>query len=154
MAVAAILMVYMVIHIDVEIILRNFFGKSTNSMNEFVGYATGAMTFLALAHTFVRRKHVRVSLIRRFLPSSAAVAVELICIASTFLVFLFMTWYVWGILARDFLRGSVSPTLTETPTWYIAAAVFVGLVFFLVQLVSSAIDTMINGVPEEQTEGD
>lgn len=154
MAVSAVLLVYMVIHILLEIILRNFFSGSTNSMGEYVGYATGAMAFLALGHTFMSRKHVRVSLLRQFLHGRAAIAVELFCIAVTFAMFAFMARYIWLILVRDYMRGSVSPGLTATPTWYIAAALFTGLVIFLIQLVASAIDTVINGVPEEQIEGE
>jgi TRAP-type transport system small permease protein len=154
MAIAAALLVYIVIHIILEIILRNFFASSTNSMGEYVGYATGAMAFLALGHTFVSRKHVRVSLIRRFLKNKVAIAVELFCITVTFAIFAFMARYVWLILARDFARGSVSPGLIPTPTWYIAAAIFAGLVIFLIQLLASAIDTVQNGVPEEQIEGE
>lgn len=154
MAVAATLLVYMVIHIILEIVLRNFFATSTNTMSEYVGYATGAMAFLALGHTFVSRKHVRVSILRRFLAGKTAIIVELFCIAATFAVFAFMARYIWIILARDFVRGSVSPGLVPTPTWYIAAAVFAGLVIFLIQLIASAIDTVINGVPEEQIEGE
>lgn len=154
MAVAAALLVYMVIHIILEIVLRNFFATSTNTMSEYVGYATGAMAFLALGHTFVSRKHVRVSLLRRFLAGKIAIAVELFCIAVTFAMFAFMARYIWLVLARDFVRGSVSPGLVPTPTWYIAAAVFTGLVIFLIQLLASAIDTVINGVPEEQVEGE
>ena len=154
MAVAAALLVYMVIHIILEIILRNFFATSTNTMSEYVGYATGAMAFLALGHTFVSRKHVRVSILRRFLAGKAAIVVELFCIAATFAMFAFMARYIWLIHARDIAPGSVSPGLVPTPTWYIAAAVFTGLVIFLIQLVASAIDTVINGVPEEQVEGE
>lgn len=154
MAIAAALLVYIVIHIILEIILRNYFATSTNSMNEYVGYATGAMAFLALGHTFVSRKHVRVSLLRRFLRGNSAVAVELFCIAATFAMFAFMARYVWLILVRDYTRGSVSPGLIPTPTWYIAAAIFTGLMIFLIQLVASAIDTVRNGVPEEQIEGE
>lgn len=153
-AVSAVLLVYMVVHILLEIILRNFFSGSTNSMGEYVGYATGAMAFLALGHTFMSRKHVRVSLLRQFLHGRAAIVVELFCITVTFAMFAFMARYIWLILVRDYMRGSVSPGLTATPTWYIAAALFTGLVIFLIQLVASAIDTVINGVPEEQIEGE
>lgn len=154
MAVAAALLVYMVIHIILEIVLRNFFSTSTNSMSEYVGYATGAMAFLALGHTFASRKHVRVSLLRQFMRGRVAILVELFCIVLAFAMFAFMARYIWMILVRDYMRGSVSPGLMPTPTWYIAAALFAGLVIFLIQLVASAIDTVINGVPEEQIEAE
>lgn len=152
--VSAGLLIYMVVHVNVEIVLRGFFGSSTNSMSEFVGYSMGAMTYLSLSHTLRSRKHVRVSLIRMFRTRAVTVGVELLCLGLTFLVFAFVTWHVWTILQRDFLRGSVSPTLIQTPTWYIDAAVFTGLVFLLVQLLSSAIDAICDGVLSDGLEGD
>lgn len=152
--VAAGLLVYVVVHINLEIVLRSFFGTSTNSMNEYVGYATGAMTYLALAHTLAARKHVRVSLIRALPSPKLALVVELFCLGATFAVFSFVAWNVWRILVRDYTRGSVSPTLMETPTWYIDAAILTGLVLLLLQLVASAIDAVANGVPEDAVEGD
>ena len=107
------------------------------------------------AHILVVDDDERIrSLLRRFLRGRAAIAVELFCVATTFAMFAFMARYIWLILVRDFLRGSVSPGLTATPTWYIAAAIFAGLVIFLIQLVASALDTVIHGVPEEHIEGE
>lgn len=154
MTIAAVLLVYIVGHILLEIILRNYFHSSTNTMSEYVGYATGAMTFLALGHTFASRKHVRVSVMRQFWTGRFAIVIELCCLAMTFAAYAFMARFVWTILQRDFLRGSVSSGLVPTPTWYIAAVVFAGLVIFLIQLIASAADTVINGVPEEQVEGE
>lgn len=152
--VSAALLVYVVVHVDVEIVMRNFFGKSTNSMNEYVGYALGAMTFLALSHTFRSRKHIRVSLTRTFTSGRIAVAVELICLTLTFVIMAFLTSNIWNTLFRDFKRGSVSPTMTETPTWYIDAAIFIGLIFLLIQIFSSALVVISEGVPEDSFEGD
>ena len=152
--VAGGLLVYMVLHVNIEIVLRSFFGRSTNSMGEFVGYAMGAMTYLALSHTLRSRRHVRVSLIKMLRARTVTVGAELFCLGATFLVFAFVTWNVWTILKRDFLRGSVSPTLMETPNWYIDAAVFTGLVFLLLQLLSSAVDAMLDGVPDDTVKGD
>lgn len=152
--VGAGLIVYMVVHINVEMILRNVFGRSTNSMGEFVGYAIGSMTYLAMAHTLAARKHVRVSLIRAVPSRRFALGVELFCLSATFAIFAFIGWYVWRILVRDFTRGSVSPTLMETPTWYIDAVILAGILMLLLQLVASAADAVAHGVPEDATDGD
>tara|TARA_R110002074_G_scaffold354774_5_gene526666 strand:+ start:1487 stop:1993 length:507 start_codon:yes stop_codon:yes gene_type:complete len=147
--VSAALLVYIVSHITVEIVLRSFFASSTFSMDEFVGYGIGSMTFLSLAHTFRHRKHIRVSILQSFITGRTAIAVELVCIAFTFGITLFLARYIWRTLARDFSRGSVSPTLTETPIWLIDTAIFVGLVLFLLQLLSSAYLAVTEGVPED-----
>ena len=147
--ISAALLVYIVCHISVEIVLRSFFATSTFSMDEFVGYAIGSMTFLSLAHTFRHRKHIRVSILQSFIKGRAAIAVELICIAFTFGITLFLARYIWRTLARDFTRGTVSPTLTETPIWLIDNAIFIGLILFMTQLLASAFVTVKDGVPED-----
>ena len=147
--ISATLLVYIVCHISVEIVLRSFFATSTFSMDEFVGYAIGSMTFLSLAHTFRHRKHIRVSILQSFIKGRAAIAVELMCIAFTFGITLFLARYIWRTLARDFNRGTVSPTLTETPIWLIDSAIFIGLVLFMMQLLSSAFQTVKDGVPQD-----
>ena len=151
--ISAGLLIYMVIHMNVEIILRSGFGLSTDSMAEFVGYAMGAMTYLSLSHTLRSRRHVRVSLIRMLKTRIVTVGVEVFCLGATFLVFVFAGWHIWKILQRDFIRGSVSPTLMETPTWYIDAAVFTGLVFLLIQLLARTIDVICDDVATDTMEG-
>lgn len=147
--ISAALLVYIVCHISVEIVLRSFFATSTFSMDEFVGYAIGSMTFLSLAHTFRHRKHIRVSILQSFIYGRAAIAVELMCIAFTFGITLFLARYIWRTLARDFSRGTVSPTLTETPIWLIDSAIFIGLILFMSQLLASAYLAVSEGVPED-----
>ena len=147
--ISAALLVYIVCHISVEIVLRSVFATSTFSMDEFVGYAIGSMTFLSLAHTFRHRKHIRVSILQSFIKGRAAIAVELICIAFTFGITLFLARYIWRTLARDFTRGTVSPTLTETPIWLIDSAIFIGLILFMTQLLASAFLTVKDGVPKD-----
>lgn len=147
--ISAGLLVYIVCHISVEIIARGVFSTSTFSMDEFVGYAIGSMTFLSLAHTFQHRKHIRVSILKSFVRGRVAIAVELVCIAFTFAITLFLARYVWRTLERDFTRGTVSPTLTETPIWWIDTAIFVGLVLFMSQLLASAYLAITEGVAED-----
>jgi TRAP-type mannitol/chloroaromatic compound transport system permease small subunit len=72
-----------------------------------------------------------------------------LCITFTFGITLFLARYIWRTLARDFTRGTVSPTLTETPIWLIDGAIFVGLMLFLAQLLSSAFLAITQGVPKD-----
>mgnify|MGYP001545143609 CR=1 FL=1 len=148
--ISSALLVYIVGHITVEIAMRGLFETSTFSMDEFVGYAIGAMTFLSLAHTFRYRKHIRVSILQSFVRGRVALAVELLCIAFTFGITLFLARYIWRTLARDYTRGTVSPTLTETPIWIVDGVIFVGLVLILSQLLASAILAIKDGVPEDK----
>lgn len=146
--VSGLLLVYVVGHVSVEIVARSFFDVSTHSMDEFVGYAVGAMTFLSLAYTFRERKHIRVSILQSFVRGRAAIAVEVICIVLTFAMTAFLARYIFRTFARDWNRGTVSPTLTETPIWIIDGVILLGLILFLLQLLTSLVLTIRDGVPE------
>ena len=99
--------------------------------------------------TFRHRKHIRVSILQSFIKGRVAISIELICISFTFGITLFLARYIWRTLARDFTRGTVSPTLTETPIWLIDSAIFIGLVLFMAQLLASAFLTVKDGVLED-----
>ncbi|MEM9900469.1 MAG: TRAP transporter small permease subunit [Pseudomonadota bacterium] len=146
--ISAALLVYIAGHVTLEIVMRTVFATSTFSMDEFVGYAVGAMTFLALGETFRNHKHIRVSILASFVKGRAALGVELLCIALTFVIGLFLARYIWRIVARDWSRGTVSPTLMETPMWIPSGLLFLGLCIFLLQLVASAAKVATEGVPD------
>lgn len=154
MALAMLLLVYMVFHVTLEIILRAFFDSSTFTMDEYVGYAVGAMTFLALSDTFRARRHIRVNLLLIRLKGRVADAVEAFCILLTFAVSTFLAGFIWRMLARDFERGSTSPTVNQTPLWLIDAVIFAGLVLFLIQLTAAFFQTFIYGYQPEADQGD
>ncbi len=146
--VSSLLLVYMVVHITIEIIARSFFDLSTHSVDEFVGYAVGAMTFLSLAYTFRNKKHVRVTILQSFVRGQLAVLVEVLCIIMTFAITAFLARYVFRTLARDWERGTVSPTLTETPIWIIDGLILLGLALFLCQLLASLMLAIRDGTPK------
>lgn len=132
------LLVYMVLHILVEIIARTMFDSSTYSLDEFVGYAIASMTFLSLGHTFSQGKLIRVNILTNAISGLVSLIVELVCIAFTFAIILFFARYVWRSLYRNWERGTISPTLTETPIWMVETVFFCGLCIFLLQMLVSA----------------
>ncbi len=146
--ISGLLLVYIVVHISIEIIARSFFDLSTHSVDEFVGYAVGAMTFLSLAHTFRNRKHIRVTIMQFFVRGQLATLVEVLCIVMTFAITAFLARYIFRTLARDWERGTVSPTLTETPVWIIDGAIFLGLALFLCQLLVNLVLAIRDGTPK------
>ena len=74
--------------------------------------------------------------------------VEVLCIVFTFFIISFFARYVWRSLTRNFERGTVSPTLTETPIWMVETVFFIGLTIFLFQMLVTALVVIIRK-PEE-----
>ena len=137
--ISAFLLVYMVCHILVEIFFRTVLDSSTYSLDEFVGYAVGAMTFLSLGHAFQRKALIRVNILTNSIKGITSQIVEVLCILFTFFIISFFARYVLRSLTRNFERGTVSPTLTETPIWMVETVFFAGLSIFLFQMTVTAI---------------
>ena len=140
--VSAFLLVYMVCHILTEIFYRTVLDSSTYSLDEFVGYAVAAMTFLSLGHAFQRKSLIRVNILTNAIQGKLFQFVEVLCIIFTFSIMAFFARYIWRSLARNFERGTVSPTLTETPIWMVETVFFIGLCIFLIQMLVSALSVV------------
>ena len=137
--VAAALLVYMVCHVLVEIFFRTVLHSSTFSMDEYVGYSIAFMTFLSIAHVFREGRLIRVNILTNAVSGLASLLVELACIALTFSVISFFSRYVWRSLYRNWERGTISPTLTETPVWIVESVIFCGLCILMLQMLATAI---------------
>lgn len=135
-ALAALLLVYLFLHIIYEIILRSFFASSTFVLDEFVGYAVAAMTFLALGYALDKGALIRVDLAVSHLRGRPRRLVELFCIVMSFAMAGFCAWWVGRDALRHWSRGSVSESIAEVPLWIPVGAVWLGLVLLMLQLLA------------------
>ncbi|PKR53792.1 TRAP transporter small permease subunit [Thalassospira marina] len=132
--VSAALIVYMLVHITVEIVLRAFFDTSTFVLEEFVGYALGAMIFLALAATHTEDRLIRVNLLKNILgPRGREIAdafANLAAMAACLLLF----GALYNIFSRNWRFGITSSSFAETPLWIPQSLIIVGLGFYILRL--------------------
>lgn len=133
-AIAALLLVYILCHIIYEIILRVGFDSSTYVLDEFVGYAVAAMTFLSLGYALDTGGLIRVDIAIGRLRGKPRRIMELICVVASFAMANFCAWWVWRDTARNWKRGAVSESVAEVPLWIPTGAVWLGLVLFALQL--------------------
>ncbi len=77
MAVAAVLVVVWPFAFTASIGLRTFFHVSTSYLEEYTGYWTLVITCLALAYTFRREGHIRVSVVVEYLSQKARDILEI-----------------------------------------------------------------------------
>lgn len=123
---AIALILYMFVHIIVEIGLR-FFGMSTFVLDEFVGYAVAASTFFALGYSLERDGLIRVNVVLDRIAESKRWILDLFAslLASAF--FLWVGYYWWLTVSRSFARGTTSQSLAETPLWIPQGLVLIGI---------------------------
>ncbi|QIE45997.1 TRAP transporter small permease [Pseudohalocynthiibacter aestuariivivens] len=145
-ALAGIIMLLMVGHILLEIFLRSFLYSSTYVLDEFVGYGTAAMTFLALPRAAITNNLIRVSLIETVVQRSRPRKIlDLFTTAATFAICGGLTYYIGLSAMRNFSRGRVSETIAEVPLWIPEAVVLVGLAAFLLLLAVRFVALVTNG---------
>lgn len=149
--VSAGFLVYAVLHVLLDIVLRVGFGTSTHIMTEFVGYAVGGMTFLALAYTEEHHGLIRVGLLRSRLSEHNGIRLDVACLGLTAMICGFIAYYIWLMVKRDYIRGRLSIGMAEIPMWIPQAIMLAGLIVFLLQLLSSII-RLLNGQRQPNTE--
>ncbi|MFQ3789067.1 TRAP transporter small permease [Halomonas sp. A29] len=124
--VAILLILYMFVHIILEIVLR-LFGYSTFILDEYIGYAVAAMTFLGLPYVLEKNGLIRVALVLDQLPKKWHWPLELLIATISFGAFSWLSLFWWKNVVRSYQRGITSDTLAETPLWIPEGAVLLGL---------------------------
>ncbi|MDC0610834.1 TRAP transporter small permease subunit [Vibrio sp.] len=143
---AILLIIYMLCHIILEIGLR-MFGHSTFVLDEFVGYAVAAMTFLALGYSLERNALIQVNILRDKIGSAYQWLLDLF---ASLLTLCFFSWiaYYWSItVTRNFIRHTTSQSLAATPLWIPQGLVLVGLSILCLTLTVRILSLLIYRQP-------
>jgi TRAP-type C4-dicarboxylate transport system permease small subunit len=148
---AGIILIYMVLHIIYEIILRAFFSSSTYVLDEFVAYGTAGLTFLYMAKSMRKKALIRVGIVLNRLSGLPRLIMEAIGLSIT----LFLSWYIiyffWTkIFWRNIIRGRVSESIAEIPLWIPESLVITGLIIFSFQVLVMLISVLVKGMDEHE----
>ena len=132
---AGIILMAMIFHILAEIVLRTFFSSTTYVLVEMIGYGIATMSFLGLGYALREGALIRMNLVLVKLGNAfVRRAVEVACVIAAATFTSIAAWYFFTNSVRDFVRGHVSETFSETPLWLPPSIMLVGMVIFLVQL--------------------
>lgn len=146
--VSAVILVYMILHILYEIVLRVFFDKSTYVLDEFVAYATAAITFLCLSYSLHDDALIRVGILLNKVRGKVRLTLELFSVAVTIGTFVYVMYYFWTkTLWRDLIRGRVSESIAEVPLWIPESFAVIGLALFLFELTVMFLRLIVGPAP-------
>lgn len=93
------------------------FGYIARSADDFAGYAMLGSSFLALAHTFGKGEHIRVTLFLQRLHGRARRAAEIWCLAIAGALAGYLAWYSITTTWISYQIGDVSTGLVAVPLW-------------------------------------
>ena len=150
--IAMLALVYMFVHIGLEIALRNLFSTSTFVLDEFVGYAVSIMTFMALGETLRRREHIRVTLLTNRVAHRIRCALFAFGYFSCVAVASLGLWFIGQSVLRNYNRGTTSSSIAEIPQWIPQAFVFAGLLVFALQALALLIGALQGHAEEDKRE--
>ena len=132
--VALVALIFMMVLVTIEVLIRKFLGVSTKIDHDFAGYSLVALIFFGAAETLRVGKHLRVTIVYdRFGPKTKAIVEKVsYLIGITFITLLF--WASTTLVINSYEKGSLTESVVQIPEFIPELLIPVGLFFFLLQL--------------------
>jgi len=132
-------------------IITRMLGLYVPGLTVYAGYAMAASSFLALAYTFGKGGHIRVSLFIERFSGARRRAAELWCLAAGTFLAGYLAWYAVKMVRVSHMLGDVSEGADATPLWIPQIGMAAGSVLLAValadRLISVALGAPIEGKP-------
>lgn len=122
--------------------LLDFHVRGTDA---YAGYCMAAAAFLALAHTFKRGEHIRVTLILDHLGPRARHGLELWSHVAALLCAGLLAWFATRLAWQSYSFNDISQGTDATPLWIPQTAMALGSIIFAIALADSLVVTLRGG---------
>jgi TRAP-type C4-dicarboxylate transport system permease small subunit len=103
--------------ITVDVLGRQFIGKSTLIATEVSGYALVAIVFLGLAYTLHTERHIKIDLVTRTLPPRVRQILNLFVLILSISFIIWLTYATSIPVKVNFVQQHTSITSLHTPMW-------------------------------------
>jgi len=123
----------------------SLFGYVARSADEFAGYCMAASSFLALAYTFGRGEHIRVTLVLEKLRGRQRRALELWSLAAGTLLSGFFAFYSIKTTYVSWKLHDMSQGLIPIPLWIPQIAMAVGTSVLFIAMTEKLVDVARGG---------
>lgn len=134
--------------------LPNLLPYVARSADEFAGYAMLASAFLALASTFGRGEHIRVTLFLQRLQGTPRRLAELWCLGLGSLLSGYLAWFSVKLCWQSYEINDLSTGLIAVPLWIPQVGMAVGAVILCVAVVEQLVVVATGGPLMEEPAGD
>ena len=130
---AGILLIFLMISVSLDVVLRYFFGRPTSWVVETAGYCLLYIPFLVAAWVQRREDHVTMDLVLNALsPKTQSLVNAVTSFVSAIICFL-LTWHGIRVTIYFYKLGYKTPTVLMVPKSMIIAIIFVGSFFLCIQ---------------------
>lgn len=121
-------------------------GLAIPGLAQICGFLLVGATFFGLAYTFIHHAHIRVTLLIGQLPPRYRVFVETGCLTLALALCLYLTFYLYQLLADSIAYGETSYGLLSIPLWMPQSAMLGGVVLLCLALAEAWWQTLVIAV--------
>jgi TRAP-type C4-dicarboxylate transport system permease small subunit len=139
--IAGLFMVLILINILVQV-GGSYFGLYIRGTDAYAGYSMAAASFFALAHTFKRGEHIRVTLILQRLPAPWRWRMEIVCLSIAVFLLANFTWYSWTMVWWSYEFNAISDAQDRTPLWIPQIAMAFGVMVLFIAFVDELVQVL------------
>lgn len=120
-------------------ILSRLFGFYAPGTDAYAGYAMAGAGFMALASTFKKNEHIRVTLIIGKLTGAPRKIMEIITLLIAASISGFLAFYACRLVYDSYQYDDISTGIDATPMWIPQIVMAVGTVIFFIAFVDELI---------------
>ena len=124
--------------IGIEVILRNFFDRSTLIADEYAGYLCAAMTFFGGAYALESGSFIRVDLLYMHFKGKFKFVADLFCIITALVFLLCLLYYCSALVMQSYHGHVVSIYISRTPLAIPQATLILGTVIMILVVIKEA----------------
>ena len=137
-ALAALFMIGLLAMVLLSIVSRQMH-FNVPGIDAYAGYLMAGSGFLALAHTFKKGEHIRVTLVINALRGGAKRAVEVWALAAASLLALLFAFYSSKLAWQSHVFNDISTSNDATPLWLPQIAMALGTSIFALALIDELV---------------
>ena len=142
---AALFMAALLVTVLVTIASREFDFR-VSGIDGYAGYCMAACAFLAMAHTFKRNEHIRVTLFLSRAKGRLRFWIEVWALSVSSLLAALLAFFSIRLVLQSYQFNDISTTLDATPLWIPQSGMALGATIFAVAVIDSLI-AHLRGLP-------
>ena len=147
---AAVFMVGVLLCIGLAIATRQM-AIHVPGLDAYAGYCMAAAGFLALAHTFRKGEHIRVTLLLASLPGKGRLRLDAFALIVGTIIAANVAWFSCKLVLDSHAFSDISTSEDATPLWIPQLSMAAGTVIFFIALLDETI-SRLRGRPERNAQ--
>jgi TRAP-type C4-dicarboxylate transport system permease small subunit len=132
-SIAGLLLVFQMLSVCLEVVLRYFFNSPTIWVVEITSYMVLLVPFLSGAYVLKKGAHVRMDLLIKTMRSDIRLIFFVVTSLIAMVVCLVVTWYGIKVVADLYQTGFRTQTFLMLPKWPIISIIPLGTLLFFIE---------------------